>query len=539
MSRLATLLAQRLRRDWLQLTLWIVGTMALALAGLSGAATTYGTEQERTALLATVMANPVILLFRGLPSGPDEKAFIVFLLMPFLVMMAAFMSTFLAVRHTRGDEEAGRLELVAATTAGRAVPTVATIVHGVLANVVLGVLIAAAFLSSGAPAEGSWLAGFTAAAGGLTYLGVALLSAQLMRTSRGANSLAVWVLVVTFFVAGIGNALGTPSSDLTHMKSSWLTWLSPFGWAENTRAFDENAWWPALLCLGAFVVLAAAALALQTVRDLDASIIPERQGRAGARAGLSSTTALVTRLATGSTIGWMAGAFFAGALSTSLGSVVNEMGADNPAVADMLKALSAEADLEQAVIVVFFTMVGLLAACAGVQTVARARQEEAHGTAEPVLATPVQRVRWLADFVVVGFLAIVLTCAAAFAGAWAGAAGLDNGATLTGDAFVAAWGQVVAASVFLVLTALVFTIAPRWTIPLGWTLVTAAIVFGLFGPLLGLPEWVTNLSPFSVAPVPSGSEVDLRGMWWLVLTVGVGAAASLALMRRRELASAG
>ena len=70
MSRLATLLGQRLRRDWLQLTLWIAGTMALALAGLSGAASTYGTEQERTALLATVMANPVILLFRGLPSGP-------------------------------------------------------------------------------------------------------------------------------------------------------------------------------------------------------------------------------------------------------------------------------------------------------------------------------------------------------------------------------------------------------------------------------------------------------------------------------------
>ncbi|MDR7113204.1 ABC-2 type transport system permease protein [Microbacterium trichothecenolyticum] len=539
MSRLSTLLGQRLRRDWLQLTLWIAGTVALALAGLSGAAQTYGTEQERTALLATVMANPVILLFRGLPSGPGEQAFIVFLLMPFLVMMPAFMSTFLAVRHTRGDEEAGRLEPVAATTAGRTVPTVATIVHGVLANVVLGVLVAAAFLAAGSPAEGSWLAGFTAACGGLTYLGVALLAAQLMRTSRGANSLAVWVLVVTYFIAGIGNALGTPSDDLTHMRSSWLTWLSPFGWAENTRAFDENLWWPAFLCLAAFVVLAAVALALQTVRDLGASIVPERRGRAAASATLSTPTALVTRLATGSTIGWMAGAFFAGALSTSLGAVVNEMGSDNPAVADMLKALSAEADLEQAVIVVFFTMVGLLAACAGVQTVARARQEEAHGTAEPVLATPVQRVRWLADYVIVGFIAIVLTCAAAFVGAWAGAASLDNGAALTDDAFVAAWGQVIAASVFLVLTALVFTIAPRWTIPLGWTLVTAAIVFGLFGPLLGLPEWVTNLSPFSVAPVPSGSEVDLRGMWWLVLAVGVGAAASLTLMRRRELASAG
>lgn len=539
MNRLLTLLGQQLRRDWLQLTLWIVGTMALALAGLSGAASTYGSEQERTALLATVMANPVILLFRGLPSGPGEQAFIVFLLMPFLVMMAAFMSTFLAVRHTRGDEEAGRLELVAATTAGRTVPTLATIVHGVLANLVLGILVAAAFLSAASPAEGSLLAGFTAACGGLAYLGVALLSAQLMRTSRGANALAVWVLVGTFFIAGIGNALGTPSDDLTHLESSWLTWLSPFGWAENTRAFDADAWWPALLCLAAFAVCAGAALLLQSVRDLGAGIVPERRGRASAGATLSTPTALVARLATGSTIGWMAGAFFAGALSTSLGAVVDQMGSDNPAVADMLKALSAEADLPQAVVVVFFTMVGLLAACAGVQTVARARQEEAHGTAEPVLAAPVGRVRWLGDFLALGLVAIVLTCAAAFVGAWAGTAGLDDGAALTGDAFVAAAGQVVAASVFLVLTAVVFAVAPRWTIPVGWTLVTAAIVFGLFGPLLGLPEWVTNLSPFSVAPVPRGSEVDVRGLWWLLLATAAGAVASLGLMRRRELSPAG
>jgi putative exporter of polyketide antibiotics len=538
MKRLTALLAQRVRRDWLQLTLWIVGTVGLAFAGLNGVSETYGTEQDRIGILAAVMANPVILLFRGLPSGTDESAFIVFLLFPFLAMMAAFMSTFLAVRHTRGDEEAGRLELVAATTAGRTLPTVATLVHGILANVLLGILVTAAFLGSGAETEGSLLVGFAAASAGLTYLGVALLSAQLMRTSRGANSLAVWVLVATFVVGGIGNAIGTPSDDLTRMESSWLTWLSPFGWAENTRAFDENLWWPALLCLAVFVVLAGASLALQSIRDLGASIVPERLGRTQARPTLSSTTALVTRLAAPSTMGWATGAFIAGALSTTLGSVVDQIGGENPAIGNILQTLAAEGDLEQAVVVVFFTMVGLLAACAAVQTVARARQEEAHGTAEPVLATPVQRVRWLADFVAIGFIAVVVTCAAGFAGAAIGAAGSEGAADLRWAALVAAAGQVVAASLFLVLTALVFTIAPRWTIPLGWTLVTVGILFGLFGPLFGFPEWMVDLSPFTAAPAPDGDSVDLRGLWWLLLVVGGGAAASLTLMQRRELAGA-
>lgn len=539
MKRLLVLLTLRLRRDWLQLTLWIVGTVALAFAGLSGVSATYGTEQDRIGILAAVMANPVILLFRGLPSGADSTAFVVFLLFPWLAIMAALMSCFLAVRHTRGDEEAGRLELVVATPAGRWVPTVATLVHGVLANLVLGILVALSFLADGAASEGSWLVGTATTVVGLVFLSLGMLSAQLMRTSRGANSLTVWILLITFVIAGIGNAVGTPSDDLTRMESSGLTWLSPFGWAENTRAFDENLWWPTILCLGAFVVLTAAAFVLQAVRDLGESIVAERLGRASARGGLSSTTALVARLSTPSAIGWMAGGLITGALSTSLGGVVDEIGGENPAIADVLTSLAAEGDLQQAVVVVFFTMVGLFAACAAVQTVARARQEEAHGTAEPVLATPVQRVRWLMDFVVVGFIAIVLTCAAALGGAALGAAGIDDPSDLLSAAVVAAAGQVVAATVFLVLTALVFTLAPRLTIPLGWTLVVVAIVLGLFGPLLGFDDTLTNLSPFAVAPELDGDSIDVRGLWWLLLTIGVGGAASLLLMRRRELAPAG
>ena len=75
---------QRLRRDAVQLILWIGGTAALAASGFAGVVTSYGGEQERVALLATVMANPVILLFRGLPSGAGESQMVVFLLLPWL-----------------------------------------------------------------------------------------------------------------------------------------------------------------------------------------------------------------------------------------------------------------------------------------------------------------------------------------------------------------------------------------------------------------------------------------------------------------------
>ncbi|MGX1934165.1 ABC transporter permease [Microbacterium resistens] len=534
------LLRQRLRRDRLQLLLWVLGTVALALAAVGGASSSYGTEKERTEVLATVMANPVILLFRGLPSGAERAAFTLFLILPFLAMLAGFLSTFLAVRHTRAEEELGRAELVAATAAARLTPLLATIVHGVLADVVLGLLVAASFLSAGFPVAGSAVAGLAVASVGLCFLGVGLAAGQIMRTSRGANALAVWLLVGTYVIAGLGNALGTPNDDLTRMESSPLAWFSPFGWAMNTRPYADDAVWPALLGIGAGAVLTLAAIGVQSVRDIGAGIVPERRGRTDAPAALASGAGLVWRLTRGSVLGWAAGALVTGLLATSLAAVVNEIGTKVEAVQRIFEALSDRGGLEEGLIVIFYIIVGVLAACAAVQTVCRARQEEAHGTAEAVLATAVDRVRWLAGYVGVAVLAVVLVAAAAVAGSALGVAGRgDEAGPLLRGAALAGAGQAAAACVFLALTALVFVLLPRGTVPVGWTLVLLAVMVGLFGPLFSLPDWLANASPFAQTPTVSGDEIDPKGVWWLIAAAAAGIAAALGLMRRRELHPAG
>jgi len=540
MNGILPLLRQRLRRDGVQLALWTVGTVALAGAGYGGVQSSYGDEQERVALLATVMANPVILLFRGLPSGADDDQMVVFLLLPWLLILAALMSSFLAVRHTRGDEEDGRLELLSATPAARWSPSVATVIHGTIANVVLGVLVTAAFLANGAPATGSVLVGLSCTLVGVVFLGVGLVAAQLLSTSRGANSLATWILVGTFVLAGAGNALGTPSDDLTRMQSSWLTWLSPFGWAENVRAFDANAAGPIVLLAGAALVLVAGALALQSRRDIGGAFIAERAGRASARSALASNLALVARMSTPSVVGWVVGGALVGILSTSLGAVASEIGGENPAVADVLDKLSGGGgDLERGIVVVFFMMLGIFAACAGVQTIVRARQDETRGTAEAVLATAISRVRWLGDYVIVAVVAASATIAAGVLGAVLGAVSLTDGGGLMRDAALAGAGQLLPAWLFIALTALVFVVAPRLTIALGWTLVMVAAMIGLFGPLFGLDEDVARLSPFAAALTPTTTGVDAGGTWWVAVVTAAFAAGALTLMRRRELASGG
>lgn len=538
MNAFGILLRQRLRRDRLQLTLWIVGTALMAFAGYAGVTQSYSTLADRQNILAAALANPVILMFRGLPSGTSEGAFLAFEVLPWLALLAALMSTFLAVRHTRGDEEAGRAELVWATPAGRRLPTVATLVHGLLANVVLAALTALALIATGLPTTGSLLSGAAAGTCGIAFLGIGLLAAHLMRTSRGANSLTVWVLVATFLIRGIGNAAGTPSDDLTSMASAWPAWLTPFGWAEQTRPYDADLAWPILLGLVFGLVLAAASIALQSLRDIDASFVAERRGRVSARPALASPHALVWRLTSGSIIGWAAGGAITGILATTLSGLVDQISGENPAVAEILTQIGgATGGLDEVVVTVFFTLLGILAACCAVQTVVRTRQEEAHGTAESVLAAPVGRVRWLADFVIVGVVAVLIVVGAAVLAGWIGVWSNGGDESLYRIVAVAGLGQAVAAAVFAVLTALVFVLIPRATTAVAWSLVLLAAMLGMFGPLFGLPEWTANLSPFAVTPVVDGRGIDVRGLWWLVLALAAGGAAALTLMRRRELAS--
>jgi ABC-2 type transport system permease protein len=540
MNRFAALYRQRLRRDGLQLTLWIGGTALLAYASFVGVQDSFGTPQDRQVLLVAAIANPVILLFRGLPSGAEEGAFIAFLIVPFLCMLAAFMSSFLAVRHTRADEETGRAELIGGTPAGRMLPTVVTVVHGLLANVALAIVTALALVAAGLEVAGSLVVGAAAGVVGVFFLGFGLFAAQFMRTSRGANTVSVTVLLVTYLLAGIGNALGTPSDDLQRMESSWLTWLSPFGWAENSRAFADDNLWPLLLCALVGLAFAGTAIGLQSIRDTGSSFVAERAGHTDARPALRSTTALVWRLSAGSIIGWAIGGALSGLLSTTLASIVEEVVAENPTIAAVLAQItSSQGSIEQGLLTTFFVMIGILAACAGVQTITRARQEETHGTAEIVLATPVDRVRWLADFVIVGFAAIVIILAAGLAAASVGIAVNDGDPDLYRGALTVALGQVAAASVFLVVTALVFVVAPYATIAVGWTLVLLAAVLGLFGPIFGMPEALTWLSPVAAAPVPVTDGVDVRGLWWLLGGIAVSGVAALGLMRRRELAAGG
>lgn len=540
MGVLLVLWGQRLRRDRWQLVSWVAAIGAFALFAAAAVTQTYGSAAARTEILQVAIATPAILMLRGLPRGADQGAFTFFLIYAFLALLAGLMSTFLAVRHTRADEETGGAELVAATPAGRLLPNAATLLHGVTANILVALAVFAGFAAQGLDPQGSLTAGAATGAVGLAFLGVGLLVAQFMGTSRGANGVSAALVVLAYLLRGIGDATGTPGADGTTMTEGLASWFSPIGWGQQTYAYSGNRAWPLLLTVGLAVVCLTAAWLILRIRDTGASVWGARPGRPAARPGLRSPVALALRLQSGSIIGWALSGLALGLLAGSLGKAVAALDTPGTGITAVMRAmLQAQGiSLTQLMVSVIFSMAGVLAAACALQAVIRLRQEEAAGTAELLLAAPVGRIRWLAGYLLLGAAAVVLVIGLTGLGAWATLSGSGDMSMPADALWETALAQVPAALNYLAVPALVFVLWPAATIAASWALLALGVMLGIFGGMLGLDQNLRNLSPFTHTPVPEGDATDWSGAWWMLAIAVATAAVAAAAMRRRETGTA-
>jgi ABC-2 type transport system permease protein len=143
------------------------------------------------------------------------------------------------------------------------------------------------------------------------------------------------------------------------MTSAPLAWVSPFGWAENTRPYDSDAAGTLIPFAGLIVVTLVLAFVLSGARDLGGSLLPARRGRAMASVTLSGPIGLVWREARGSLLGWAVGGAIVGVMSTRLATAISQIGDTIPSVQALLQSLASQGSLAQGAIEVFFTLAGV------------------------------------------------------------------------------------------------------------------------------------------------------------------------------------
>lgn len=513
-----------LRRDRILLSAWVIGLAATAGFSASATVALYPTEASRIEAAQTINASAAVVALYGRIYDPSSLGAVSMIKLTALgAAIVGIVMLFIAVRHTRGEEEPGHLELLSGGRLGRLAPLTAALALVVGSCLALGVLTTLANTAAGLPLAGSLAFGMGWAATGVVYAAVGLVTAQVATTARAARGLGLIVIAITYALRAVG--------DLAEPGPSFLSWLSPIGWNQQLRAYSGERWWVLVLPVAATAVLVPVAYALRSRRDLGAGLREDRPGPATGR--LATAPGLAWRLQSRVLLAWaIAFVAFPALLGSLAGSVENLV--NSPSMKAFFEAIGGKAVLVDVFLGAEIAIMAAIAAAYGISAAERMRSEEAEGRAEPVLATRVTRIRWATSHYAIAIAgsAALMLLAGVFAGITSSLSVGDG--TLFGKVVVAALAQVPAVWVITSLVMLAFGWVPRATLAV-WGVLVAFVVVGEFGSLWKLPEWVMNLSPLRQAPTLPVSTSGLVPVLWLTVAAAVISVLGYLGWRRRDL----
>lgn len=511
-----------LRRDRIRLPVWLLALAGITYASGSAVGELYTDQTEIDGYASLVESSPITVAFAGPAVGLDTLAGIVVYEVSFIAVVGtALMAVLTTTRHTRAEEESGRSELVRATVVGRHAGAAAALLTTALASAVLGLLLWLALLPTALAGTSAALFAVGIAVLGLVHGAIALCLAQLFVHSRTASGAGVLALAVGYVLRAAGD-----------VREDWLVWLSPIGWVQATHVPAENRWWPLLLPLLATGFLVGLAVLLAERRDFGGGLLPSAPGREHAPRSLTGLIGLGWRVQRGAVLGWSVGLLLMALITGGLAESMQDMVETNPSLGEFLE-LSTGASVIDSYLA---TMVLILALAAGgfaVWSAGHPGAAEDQGQLELVLAGPLSRARSMVQHLVVTSTATTVVLAASALGL--GIAQLMVTADL-GEGRRAFGSQLAYLPAILTLVGVVALVAgwrPRWSW-VGYLVLAFSFVIGWLGELLGPPQWMVELSPFSHTP-----RVPIESAWgWelpvLVLVALALMAAGVVGFRRRD-----
>ncbi|WP_137145515.1 ABC transporter permease [Mycolicibacterium sp. CR10] len=525
-SGTAGLLRLYLRRDRIVLPLWVLLlSVPLSTVYVGSTEAVYPTDADRASLVASIMASPAQRALYGRVFNDSIGAVGIWKAGMFHVLIAVAV-ILTVIRHTRGDEETGRSELIDSTAVGRYASLTAALLLAGGASVLTAAIGTAGLLTQNIPAAGSLAFGAALACSGLVFAAVAAVAAQLSPSARFSRGAAFAVLAAAFTLRAVGDA---------GPRAEFLTWLSPLGWSLQVRPFAGDRFWVLGLHLALTVGLVAVAYRLLARRDVGAGLLAERLGPPRAGTDLRGVVTLAWRLDRGALTLWTVGLSLYGLV---IGSIVHGIGdeiGDSQAARDVVVRLGGSDALEQAFIAVAFSMLGMVAAAFAISLTLRLHQEESTQHAEAVLSGAVSRTRWLASHLLfaIGGSAGALLVAGVVTGVTYGASAGDIAGTLPTVLGTVAV-QLPAVWLLVAVTVALFGVLPRFT-PVAWGVLIAFIAVFLLGSLANSPQWLLNLEPFTHIPRVGTGEFTAAPLFWLLALDSALIMLGIIAFRRRDL----
>lgn len=511
-----------------QIILWAVIMVATVAGSVVTLKDAYPDQQALDAR-AALLGNPSAVLMTGPAFARDHYTLWVAVaneLFLYVLLAGAIMSILLMIRHTRTEEEAGRLELLRSLPTGRLAPAAAALVIVAIANLALGGAVSVGVLVTGAPLADGIVLGVATALTGMVFAGIAAVMAQLTEHGGTASGLSLGALAVAFLVRGVG--------DVIDAEGSWLSWFSPLAWAQQIRVFVDLRWWPLALSAAAIVLLLAFAAQLSRRRDLGSGLRPAPLGPGEGSPALLAGGGLARRLVTPMMLTWAIGLFlFAiafGSLAASLQDLV-----------DQIPTISEFAPIDTHDLTGSFTAYILLMLALGpvgliVFGILRLRTEEQEGRLAGVLVAGRSRTTftlwWVAVIVLEVFAAQILLGLGTGIGVWMA----TGDGSWVGTTTLAALVHLPAIALTGALTLALYGLQVRLA-GLAWLVVVWAALDTFLGELLQLPDWARALSVLHHVPAVPGADVEPLPLVVTSILAVVLFLVGLLAQRRRDLAA--
>ena len=462
-----------------------LATQALAYAS------SYKTVAQRADLAKEFGSNAGVSALVGPAHDIQTVAgFTVWKCLAVLAVVGAVWGLLTGTRLLRGEEDAGRWELLLAGQTTRKAAAAQALVGldcGLVALWVVTAIITVVVGHSSkvdiSPAGALFLAVAVVAAAAV-FLALGALTSQLAPTRRRASAYASAVLGASYalrMVADSGTGLG------------WLRWASPLGWIEELQPLTSPH--PlALLPIGGLVaVLTLFTVRLAGARDLGASTFPDRARSAPHTRLMFGALGLDIRLTWSGLAGWGVGI---AAYGLVLGLVARSAGSAIAASSSLTRAFSRLGAIgAEAYLGVAFLLMGVMVAFVAAGQISATRGEEAEGRLDNLLVRPLSRLSWLAWRLLVAVLAVVAGGLIAGLFTWLGAASQHSGVSFA-HVFNAGLNIVPPAACVLGAGTLVLGVWPRATTVATYGVLVWSFLVELIGGVVGLNHWVLDASLF-------------------------------------------
>ena len=504
---------------------------ATAAASAATYADTFPTLAGRAQLEASTSGDVALSMLVGPASGIGTVGgYTVYKGFVFLTTIGALWALFATTRLLRGEEDAGRWQLLV-TGQTDAARIVAATLAALLVAVAVAFMVTAAVVarvgrdpkvSIGLPGALRYSASLALVPA--VFVGVGALASQLARTRRGANGLGAVVFALATIVRMVAD-----SSTRLHA----LRWTTPFGWSELMHPLTQPDLVPLLPALLATAGLAGAASVFAGRRDVGDGVLRRRDRLRYRPTGLGSTFGLALRQDRTVLLAWCTGAAASGLFLGFLSRLTTQSIPDS--FQDTLERLGVQGSFTRQYFGVAFLLVATVLALLPASQIGAAAQEELSGRLTHLLVRRPSRVGWLLERLGMAAAAVVVAGLLAGFGAWVGAAtqGVPIG---FGPLLVAGLNAVPPALVVLGFGSLLFAVVPRFAAAAVYVVVIWSLLVDAIAPLAIGTKWLAAMSVFHWMPRVPAQTVDT---WSTVLMLGIAGAlviASCEVFRRRDLA---